>query len=99
MPVEEKAREALDLKNLKLPRNTPVERLEVEDYMDSTGVPSLRILAVLKESTDLDAMTGRDVGDMKRAIFNRLLERGIDRFPYISIALPSELEETDDEEE
>lgn len=98
MPIAEKASEALDLETLKLPPTTPVEWLKVEDYTDTTGVPSLRILVVLKESTDLEAMTGQDVGNMKRAIFDRLLERGISRFPYISLALPSELAEADEEE-
>lgn len=54
MPVDEKTREALDRQSLRLPASPPVSRVEVEEYTDSSGEPSLRILVVLDESTDLD---------------------------------------------
>lgn len=98
MPVDEKTREALDLKNLKLPPSPPVTRVEFEDYMDSSGEPSLRILVVFDESTDIERVSGEEIGELKFAIRESLREQGITLFPYIFLAKPSELEESDDEE-
>lgn len=98
VPVDDKTREVLDLSTLKLPPYPRVERLEVENYTDATGMPSLRILVVLEESTDMDTVTGKDVSDLKFAIHDSLLAEGIELFPYIFLALPSELDEIDDEE-
>ena len=98
MPVDEKTREALDLRSLRLPPSPPVTRVEVQEYTDSSGEPSLRVLVVLDESTDLDQVSGDDVGELKFAIRESLKAHGVDVFPYIFLAKPSELDEPDDEE-
>jgi hypothetical protein len=82
---------ALDLKLLKLPANPRVIRLDVEDYTDADGDPALRLLAVIDEDTDIDKMSGQDIGDLKMAIQDSLLERGITLFPYVFLAKPSDL--------
>ncbi|MBW3542879.1 MAG: hypothetical protein KY476_21665 [Planctomycetes bacterium] len=96
MAVIDAAREALDLSKLQLPPSPPVTQLECEDYTDAEGESALRILAVIDESTDLEQVTGHDVGELKYAIRQSLRRHGINLFPYIFLAKPSELEEEDD---
>jgi hypothetical protein len=98
MPVDEKTLEALDLNRLRLPASPQVTRLEAEHYTDSSGEPALRILVVLDESTDIDHLSGADVGELKFAIRESLREHGITGFPYIFLAKDSELKEPDEEE-
>ncbi len=97
MLVDEKTRKALDIKNLLLPPGLPITRVEVEDYTDSTGEPSLRVLVVLDESVDVERVTGEAVGDLKMAISDSLIKHGVTLFPYIFLAKPSELAETDED--
>lgn len=98
MPVDEKTREALDLNSLTLPASPPVTRVEVEEYTDSSGEPALRVLVVLDEATDISKVSGEDVGELKFAIMESLQQHGVTLFPYIFLAKPSELAETDDED-
>jgi hypothetical protein len=93
MHVKE-ARRALDIKSLPFSRSLPVIRLEAEDYTDSTGEPSLRILVVLDESVDEEKVNGEEVGDLKSAIRENLRRHGVTVFPYIFFAKPSELAAT-----
>ncbi len=98
MSIGQNTIDALNLGNLPLPASLPVSRLEAEDYTDSTGEPSLRILVVLDEGTDLTKVSGDDVGELKSVIRESLRNHGITIFPYIFLAKPSELEDTSDEE-
>lgn len=97
MPVDEKTREALDIKRLRLPLSPAVIRLEPEDYTDSTGEPSLRVLVILDEAVDVDKISGKAVGDLNFAIRDSLRKQGVTVFPYIFLAKPSELADTDEE--
>ena len=99
MAVDEKTKEALDLKFLKLPPFPPVSKIEWEEYEDSTGEPSLRLLVVFAENIDVDKITGEHVGNLKRAIHDSLIAHGISKFPYIFIATPEELAEPLEEDE
>lgn len=96
MSAAEKARQVLDLKTLALPPRPKVLEISVEDYVDSTGDPSLRIDVLLDESTT-DEELGEDTFRMKQAIYRGLRAAGIEEFPYIFVAKPSELAETEDE--
>lgn len=98
MTVDEKTNEALDLKTLKLPPFPPVSKIEWEEYEDSTGEPSLRLLVVFAENTDVTKITGEQVGNLKRAIHESLLAHGITKFPYTFVATPEELAEPIDED-
>ena len=98
MAVDTRAIEALDLTKLRLPKSLGVQRLEVQDYTDWTGEPSLRILAVIDDAVDVEHISGADVSEMKSAIHQSLLDHGITLFPYIFVAKPSELAEEDDED-
>lgn len=98
MPVDQNTIDALDLGSLHLPPSPPVMRLEPEDYTDSAGEPSLRITVVLDEDTDISRVSGKDVGELKAVIRESLRNHGITVFPYIFLAKPSELAESDDEE-
>ena len=98
MTVEEQTQRALDLKTLKLPPFPPVSKIEWEEYEDSTGEPSLRLLVVFAENTDIDKVTGKQVGDLKRAIRESLIAHGITKFPYTFITTVEELTEDSDED-
>jgi hypothetical protein len=98
MSVDARAMAALDLKTLTLPPYPKVERVEVEDYVDSDGEPALRVLVVIDEATDIDKNLGREVGQLKDAIRDSLQSHGISLFAYIFLAKPSELVEIDDQE-
>ena len=91
MAVTAEIHEALDLSKLKLPPSPSVSRLIVEDDEGTDSEPALRITAVIDESTDLDQVNGRDVGELKFVIRQSLRQHGIHLFPYIFLAKPSEL--------
>ena len=91
MPVTEAIREALDLGTLHLPESPKVIELIPENYTDMDGEASLRITAVIDEDTDLDRIDGKDVGLLKAEIHRGLQQHGIELFPYIFIAKPSEI--------
>ena len=98
MAVDEKTKEALDLNSLKLPPFPPVSKIEWEEYEDSTGDAALRLLVIFAEKTDVEKITGEQVGDLKRAIHDSLIAHGISKFPYIFITTPEELAEPIDED-
>jgi hypothetical protein len=98
MAVDEQTRKALDLKTLKLPSFPLVSRIEWEEYEDSTGEPSLRLLVVFAENTDIEKVTGRQVGDLKRVIRESLRAHGITKFPYTFVTTVEELAERSDED-
>ena len=91
MLVTKTIREALDLGRLNLPASPKVIELIAENYTDMDGEASLRITAVIDEDTDLDRINGRNVGLLKAKIHQSLQQHGIELFPYIFIAKPSEL--------
>jgi hypothetical protein len=101
MLVDDKTRKALekalDIKKLPIPKGLVVTKVVAEDYTDSTGEPSLRVLVVLDESVDVEKVTGEAVGDLKMAISDKLIKHGVTLFPYIFLAKPSELAETDED--
>jgi len=99
MPVDEKTRDAVDIGQLDIPPELPITRIEVEDYTDSDGDPSLRLLVVLGESVEIDQNTGKLISDLKSRIRKSLREHGITVFPYIFLAKQSELDSRDDDEE
>ena len=80
MVVDEQTRQALDLSSLQLPARPSVVKLEAEDYTNSTGQSSLRILVLLDEKTDVDKLSGADVGGLKSTIRQSLREPGINVF-------------------
>lgn len=96
MPVDERTRRALDVKDLPRLPGLAVIGLEAEDYTDSTGEPSLRVLVTLDEAVDVEKVSGKAVGELKSAIRRMLRDHGITLFPYIFLAKPSELAESDE---
>jgi hypothetical protein len=96
MPVDQAVREALDLSKLRFPSNLPVIGIDAEDYTDSTGDEALRVRVLVDESVDVGKGMGDAVWQVKTAIRDSLRARGVTRFPYIFLAKPSDLVETDD---
>lgn len=99
MTVEEKTNQALDLKTLRLPPFPRVQKIEWQEYEDWTGEPSLRLLVIFADNTDVDKITGEQLGEMKLAIRDSLIAHGIEKFPYVSTATPEELAEPIDEDD
>ena len=97
MPLSIDTRDALDVNKLSIPPSLHVLKIDAEDYTDWTGDPALRISVLLDESTEIEKVTGKDVGDFKGAIHDNLLKHGITLFPYIFLAKPSDLVEVDEE--
>ena len=95
--LTQRARAALDLNRLSGVLGVRIVRLDAEDYTDSDGEPSLRVLVVLDEAVDVDKLSGTAVGHLKAAIRQNLRERGIPVFPYIFLAKQSELDDTDED--
>jgi hypothetical protein len=95
-----KVRDALSLGKLKshLPRNPKVVDVRVEDYVDSDGEDALRVMIVIDEDVDIENVSGQEITDLKSAIRRRVRELGVELWPYMQIAKPSELEEDRDEE-
>jgi hypothetical protein len=99
MPVDAKTRAALKLKNLKLPPKPRVLAIEAEDYVDWTGDDALRIWVVIDENTtDEEVQNGKAIIQLKRAIHDSLLAKGITLFPYMTLTKPSERLGSDEEE-
>jgi hypothetical protein len=97
MAIDLETHKALDINNLPLPPGFKIIRIEAEDYTDSTGEPSLRVLVVLDESVNVEHVSGEAVGDFTSALRERLRQHGSTEFAYITFAKPSELAETDEE--
>ena len=95
-----KVQDALKLSKMrsKLPRNPKVVDIRVEDYVDTDGEDALRVTVVIDEDVDVENVDGDDVTAVKRAIRDRIRDLGVELWPYIQFAKPSELEEEDDEE-
>jgi hypothetical protein len=91
MPLSVDIGDALDPKNLTLPAGIKVLKIDVADYTDWTGDAALRVDVLLDESTDVENLSGRAIIDFKNVIFDGLQKQGIDLFPYIFLAKPSEL--------
>lgn len=91
MSADKLARRELDLNTLRLPPDIPVVRIEVEDYVNWDGEPSLRVLVVLDEKADADKMSGAAVSDLKDQIRDKLHADGSNGFAYIFLAKASEL--------
>jgi hypothetical protein len=90
MTVLQKARRALDLKKLRLPKSPPVEAIEVEDYTDWSGNDALRVWVILEEDTNVENVSGNDVIQLKEILHDRLIAQGISLFPYVHFVKASE---------
>ncbi|MBW3599366.1 MAG: hypothetical protein KY475_19115 [Planctomycetes bacterium] len=89
MAVDANVLEALDLKQLDLPESLPITGIEVEDYVDWTGDDALRVTLILDENVDPTRL-GKDASDLHMQIHDRLLARGVEKFPYVSFVKESE---------
>jgi len=98
MPIVQKIREALQLSELKLPKNPKVVELQVEEYVDTSGEDALRVLVILDEGVKVEKLSGGDISNLKMAIRDRIRAQGVDLWPYITLAKRSELDQDDAEE-
>lgn len=90
MKVDKATQDALEQASPPLPPSPPVEAIEAEPYEDSSGEESLQIWVILGDSTRDEDLTGEHVMQLKSAIRERLLSRGIRLFPYIRLVRRSE---------
>lgn len=68
----------------------PVVDIQIEDYIDADGDDALRISVILDEQTKDASLSGAAVIELKAAIRECLLRRGITVFPYIFLTKASE---------
>jgi hypothetical protein len=101
MAVDQKIVDLLKFSELrsKLPQNPKVVDIRVEDYVDTDGEDALRVRVILDEEVDVEKLSGNDITDLKMAIHDRLLEQGVELWPYVWLAKQSELDEHDEEDE
>ena len=95
MAVDEKTRDALALSDPPLPPSPPVEAIEAEFYEDSTGEESLEVWVILSDATRDEEITGERVMQIKSALRERLLSKGITLFPYIHFIKRSDFHPAD----
>jgi len=86
--------EALDLSVLPVPPGLHVLELKVDDYIDWSGEPALRVQILLDDATDIPG-AGEQIDELKRAIHNQMHKHRIPLFPYIFLAKPCELTEAE----
>jgi hypothetical protein len=101
MPVDQKVRDSLKLSKLKsrLPRNPRVVDIQVEDYVDSDGEDALRVTVILDEGVEVEKVKADDITALITAIRDRVRHQGVELWPYIWFAKPSELDELEEEDE
>ena len=97
----QRVQDALKLSKMrsKLPRDPKVVDIRVEDYVDTDGEDALRVWVILDESVDVENVSGDDVMAVKRKIHDRILDLGVELWPYIHMAKQSEFDEEVDEDE
>jgi hypothetical protein len=101
MAVDQKILDLLKLSELrsKLPRDPKLVDIRVEDYVDTDGEDALRVWVILDEDVEVEKLSGNDITDLKMAIHDRLLEQGVELWPYVWFAKQSELDEPDEVDE
>jgi hypothetical protein len=97
MTITQNAQDVLRSQGFEYPPNCPVLGIEVEEYTETTGEDALRILVLIDESADIEKVAGQVTGEFKAAIRERLVENGINLFPYVFLAKPSELSDHGEE--
>jgi|SRR4051812_24099980 len=98
MTVANKAQELLDPHALPLPLRPHVLQINVEDYVDASGDDALRVNVLIGDDTK-DEELGEATFQIRLAIHDRLRQEGIELWPYVFFAMPSELAEAEAEEE
>lgn len=93
MKVAEIRKNILDPKKLPLPEKPIVTDIKVLPYVDHHGIDSLEIWVLLDDSTTRADRSVENRRVISRAIDDALLAAGIDLFPYIRMATPTNLKE------
>jgi hypothetical protein len=87
--------ELLDRTKLPLPPKPLVTDIRVFPYVDHLGDEALEVWVLLDDSTTRKDRSVENRGAITRAINDALLGAGIDWFPYIRMATPSDLKEAE----
>ncbi len=88
--ADEKVMAALNQKDPPLPEKPEVEEIEAEPHVDHMGEDALMLWVILSDSTEEEDLGGENVAQLKRAIYDRLLNAGINLFPYARLVKRSE---------
>lgn len=88
--VDDRVRDALDMKKLDLPATLPIVAIEVEDFADWQGNDALRVWVILSDDVKDEQLTGEAAIQTKFAIHDNLLARGVQLFPYVTFATETE---------
>lgn len=93
MAIAEQAQAILDLKTLDLPPAPRVLSVAVEPKVDADGDDALRVYVIIPDDTKESELRGENMLQLKGAILRRLVEEGIDLFPYVYLRTVSERRE------
>lgn len=83
MATMEEIQGALAADTLNLPENPPVVDIEVEIFASPFDDEGLRVTVTIRDDTDLDSVTGRDVSLLKEEIRERIRTLGEQRFAHV----------------
>jgi hypothetical protein len=90
MAIDQKTRDALAIENLNLPADLPIVKIEIEEYVDTSGYDALRVYVILKDNVSDECLTGKNMIQLRSAIRESLLAKGIRLFPYVTLRTESE---------
>jgi len=75
-----------------------VESIEVEETVDWEGDEGLRVQVIIGEDTRDEELTGKFAKGLRFAIRDALAAQGVNEFPHLFLAKPSELTPNRDDE-
>jgi hypothetical protein len=90
MPDQVTIENALKKEQLNLPDLPVIEDIRAEFIEDSSGVDSLEVWVILRDSTRDEELTGPAVVQIKSEIRENLIKNQVGLFPYIRIVRRSD---------
>lgn len=83
-PTASRLETVLDPNRLALPGKLPVARIHAREGVDHSGEPSLFVTVVFAAEVSDAGFDGETLSAIARIIHDRLLEEGIELFPYVT---------------
>jgi hypothetical protein len=88
-----RVKEALALENLEIAPSLPVTQVQAYNYEDSQGYDALWVNITLADSFRIEKTSADDTFRLRESMYQNLLARGVDLFPYTFLRTESELAE------
>ena len=90
--IDEALREAMERLPRVLPEALRIVRMEGGPYEDKDGDPSYKIQVVYSEDTTYKEIGSAPVHEIKEVVRSRLIEHGLEEFPYFFFSRENEVE-------